>query len=265
MEVLMSSQVAAETATESSTDVTTHAGMDLWRVQLATGEVRVMTLDALDDAFQSGLVTESTPVLAPGSTAWTKLADAAGLDNDAHAAPAADAAGNVPSVAPMAVNVAETTGDATPYAQHNPYALPDIDIDAMSDEAFKPKKGRVFAFIGVAVVLVGGLGFAATKLGGDIGSAATNSLSAPADKAAAAAPPPAAVDVNQAAPAKTLTDDQRAKLAEADKAREAAAAAAAAKRAKDRPQGPARRGPREKSSQPFVNSGNKFDPLNGAL
>lgn len=257
----MSSQQVA-LAPESSTDVTTHAGMDLWRVQLATGEVRVMSLDALDDAFQSGLITESTPVLPPGGTAWTKLADAAGLD-----APGADAGegpGNVPSVAPMAVSIAESTGDATPYSQ-SPYSLPDVDLDSMHDEAFKPKKGRVFAVIGLAIVLVGGLGFAATRAG-DISSSASNSLSAvPAEKAAAAAPPPAAVDINTAAPAKTLTDEQKAKLAEADKAREAAAAAREAKRAKDRPWGPTRRGPRAKSSQPFVNGGSKFDPLNGAL
>ncbi len=256
--------MSSQQATESSTDVTTHAGMDLWRVQLATGEVRVMSLDALDDAFQSGLITESTPVLPPGGAAWTKLADAAGLD---HPSPPATSDNNVPSVAPMAVNVAESTGDATPYANHSPYSLPDLDIDAMSDEAFKPKRGRIFAVIGLAVVLVVGLGFAATKAG-NIAGAASNSLSAPGgDKAAAAAaaPPPAAVDVNTAAPAKTLTDEQKAKLAEADKAREAAAAARDAKRAKDRPSGPARRGPREKSSQPFVNSGNKYDPLNGAL
>jgi hypothetical protein len=226
-------------------------------VQLLTGEVRVMSVDALDDAFQSGLITESTPVLPPGAAAWSKLADAAGLD-----APAAD--NNVPSVAPMAVSVRDS-GDATPYSQ-SPYSLPDLDIDAMHDEAFKPKKGRIFAVIGLAIVLVGGLGFAATKAG-NIASSATNSLTAPGlDKAAAAQPPPAAVDdVNTAAPAKTLTDEQKAKLAEADKAREAAAAAREAKRAKDRPSAPTRRGPREKSSQPFVNSGNKFDPLNGAL
>jgi len=256
--------MSSQQPTESSTDVTTYAGMDLWRVQLATGEVRVMSLDALDDAFQSGLITESTPVLPPGATAWTKLADAAGLD-----APGTDggqAESNVPSVAPMAVSVRESTGDATPYSQ-SPYSLPDLDIDSMHDEAFKalkPSKGRVFAVIGLAVVLLGGLGFAATKVGN--ASSASNALTAPGlDKAAAAQPPPAAVDVNTAAPAKTLTDEQKAKLAEADKAREAAAAARDAKRAKDRPSGPARRGPREKSSQPFVNGGNKFDPLNGAL
>lgn len=249
----------------STTDVTTHAGIDLWRVQLMTGEVRVMSLDALDDAFQSGLINESTPVLPPGATAWTKLADAAGLDAPADGG-AAHAEHNVPSVAPMAVSLSDT-GNATPYAQsslHGRSLLDDLDIDAMHDEAFKPKKGRVFAVIGLAVVLVGGLGFAATKAG-NIGSAATNSLSAPADKAAAAAPPPAAVDVGPVTPAKTLTDEQKAKLAEADKAREAAAAARDAKRAKDRPSAPTRRGPREKSSQPFVNGGNKFDPLNGAL
>lgn len=275
MEALMSSQQdphspqlsqAVAEVPASSTDVTTHAGMDLWRVQLATGEVRVMSLDALDDAFQSGLITESTPVLPPGAAAWTKLADAAGLDAPSPPSPpspAEGAAGNVASLAPMAVSLSDT-GNATPYANMSPYSLPDLDIDAMHDEAFKPKKGRVFAFIGLAVVLVGGLGFAATKVG-NISSSASNSLSAPAAQAAAAQPPPAAVDVNTGAPAKTLTDEQKAKLAEADKAREAASAAAAAKRAKDRPSGPARRGPRDKSSQPFVNSGNKFDPLNGAL
>lgn len=241
---------------DSSTDVTTHAGIDLWRVQLVAGEVRAMSLDALDDAFQSGLITETTPVLPPGATAWTKLAEAAGLD-----APQADA--NVPSVAPMAVTVADSTGDATPFAPSR--GLPaDLDLDALPDEAFKPKKGRIFAVVGLAVLLLGGVGLAASRV--DIAANAQSSLSAQAaNKAAAAAPPPAAVDVNEAAPAKTLTEEQKAKLAEADKAREAAAAAREAKRAKDRPSAPAKRGPREKSTTPFVNGGNKYDPLNGAL
>jgi len=272
-ESVPASTIASSASPASTTDVTTHGGLDLWRVQLGTGEVRVMSLDALDDAFQSGLIDESTPVLPPGAVAWTKLADAAGLDAPAPPAPPASPASpaevdNVPSIAPIAVSLSnsetQTTGNATPYGQ-SPYSLPDLDIDSMHDEAFKPRKGRVFAFIGLAVVLAGGLGFAATKMG-NIASSATSSLSAPnPDKAAAAAPPPAAVDVPPATPAKTLTDEQKAKLAEADKAREAAAAAREAKRAKDRPSSPARRGPREKSSQPFVNGGSKFDPLNGAL
>jgi hypothetical protein len=241
--------------TPSTTDVNTHAGMDLWRVQLPTGEVRVMSLDALDDAFQDGVITESSPVLPPGATVWTRLADAAGLDAPVHES-------NVPSVAPMAVNVAETTGDATVYGARADHSLPDLDLDSLEDEAFKPKRGRMFAIIGIAALFVGGLGFAATRVG-DIGDVAKSSLSAP--KAAAVAPPPAAVDLNEAAPAKTLTEEQKAKLAEADKARATAAAAREAQRAKDRPAAPQKRGPREKATTPFVNGGNKYDPLNGAL
>jgi len=241
--------------TPSTTDVNTHAGMDLWRVQLATGEVRVMSLDALDDAFQAGTITESSPVLPPGATVWTRLADAAGLDAPSHES-------NVPSVAPMAVSLSESMGDATPYGARPDLSLPDLDLDALEDEAFKPKRGRVFAVIGIAALFVGGLGFAATRMG-NIAENAKSSLSAP--KAAAVAPPPAAVDLNEAAPGKTLTEEQKAKLAEADKAREAAAAAREAQRKKDHPSAPTKRGPREKTTTPFVNGGNKYDPLNGAL
>jgi hypothetical protein len=248
MEVRMSSP----DTTDSTTDVTTQAGMDLWRVQLATGEVRVMSLDALDDAFQAGIITEGSPVLPPGATVWTRLADAAGLDAPSHES-------NVPSVAPMAVSMSESTGDATPYG-----ALPDLDIDSLEDEAFKPRRGRMFAVIGLAALFVGGLGFAATRMG-NIAANAQSSLSAQGPKAAAVAPPPAAVELNEAAPARTLTEEQKAKLAEADKAREAAAAARDAQRRLDRPSAPAKRGPREKTTTPFVNGGNKYDPLNGAL
>jgi hypothetical protein len=241
---------------------TTDAGIDLWRVQLATGEVRAMSLDALDDAFQSGLIAESTPVLPPGATTWTKLADAAGLDAPAaQDAPGSDA--NVPSIAPLAVSLSESTGDATPYSQTSGLRLPEIDLDAMHDEAFKPKKGRLFAGIGIAVVLVGGLGFAATRVGNVAGSAQSSlSAHAASPPAAAAAAPHVAVDINEAFPAAQLTEEQKARLAEADKAREAREAA----KRKDRPSAPARRstGSHEKSA-PFVNGGNKYDPLNGAL
>ena len=254
--------MSSEDATPSTghaedSHVTTHAGMDLWRVQLMTGEVRVMSVDALDDAFQAGIITESTPVLPPGASAWTRLADAAGLDAPTHES-------NVPSVAPMAVSISESTGAALypARAQGSDLSLPDVDLDALEDEAFKPKRGRVFAVIGLAALFVGGLGFAATRMG-NIADVAKSSLHAP--NAAAAAPPPAAVDLNEAAPAKALTEEQKAKLADADKARAAAAAAREAQRQKDRPSAPAKRGPREKTTTPFVNGGNKYDPLNGAL
>lgn len=237
----------------------TDAGIDLWRVQLATGELRAMSLDALDDAFQSGLVSESTPVLPPGATAWTRLAEAAGLDaNDAH-----DVESAVPSVAPLAISTGDATGDATPYSRSSGLDLPDIDLDALNDAAFKPKKGRMFAGIGVALLLASGLGFAATRVG-DVATSAKSSLSAESAPAVAAgaAAPAIAVDINEAFPAKPLTEEQKARLAEADKAREAREAL----KKKDRAAAaPARRKGSRSKSAPFVNSGNKYDPLNGAL
>ncbi|AKV04425.1 hypothetical protein AKJ09_11088 [Labilithrix luteola] len=225
-------------------NTTTHeeqAGTDLWRVKLTTGEVRAMSLDALDEAFQSGLLTEATPVLPPGATAWTTLADAAGLD--------AASAEPVQSIAPVAMSVAEPPAPAL-----------GVDLDTLPDEAFKPKKGRVLAFVGVGLAVACGLGFGALRVA-NLDAKAPSSQ--PVATAAAAAPPPAAMDLGEAAPARVLTDEQKARLAEADKAREATAAAAAAKRAKDRPStGGAKRTP---GAAPFVNSGDKYDPMNGAL
>jgi hypothetical protein len=235
----------------------TDAGIDLWRVQLGTGEIRAMSLDALDDAFQAGTIDEGTPVLAPGATTWSKLADAAGLD-----APSPESAVN--SVAPLAVSLdPHPTGPATPYAvPQADLSLPDLDLDMLEPDAFKAKKGRVFVGIGLAVMFVGGLGFAATRLA-PVTSSAANALSAEAArKAAAGAPAQAAEDENAAARLKMLTEEQRLKLLEADKAREAREAA----KRRDRPPPPPRRsGPQPKSGTPFVNGGNKYDPLNGAL
>lgn len=243
---------------------------DLWRVQLGTGELRVMTLDALDDAFQAGTIDEHTPVLAPGSTVWTKLADAAGLDtSDSPPESAGDINdANAPSVAPLAVSIAtDSTGDVTPYSQRPPTDFGDLDRLAVDDEAaFKPKKGRIFAVVGIAVLFVGGLGFAATRVG-NIGSAMTLSMENKA-KAAAQAPPPAAgVDLSAAdIRARALTEEQKARLADFDKSQAAALAAKEEQRRKDRPPPPPVRnkGPRDKGA-PFSNGGNKFDPLNGAL
>jgi hypothetical protein len=233
---------------------TTDAGIELWRVQLATGEVRAMTLDALDDAFQSGVVSESTPVLAPGATAWTRLGEAAGLD-----APAAPEPSALPSLAPMAVSLAESTGSATPYAARTHGG---VDLDDLDELALKPKRGRVFAGLALAALVVAGLGFAATRAGSVDGAAAESARRAPAPQApAAGAAPPPAVDLNQAFPAKPLTEEQKAKLAEVDKAREARDAA----KRKDRPAGPSRPSARHEKNAPFVNGGSKFDPLNGAL
>lgn len=233
-----------------SVEAATDAGIDFWRVQLGTGEIRAMSLDALDDAFQAGTIDEGTPVLAPGAVTWTKLADAAGLD--------APVASPVNSMAPLAVNLG---APSTPYAFPTP-GTSDFDLDSLEPDAFKAKKGRVFVGIGLAVMLVGGLGFAATRLA-PVTSSAANALSAEAARkaAAASAPPAAAEDVNVRV--KELTEEQRIRLLEADKAREAREAA----KRKDKPAPPSvhRAGAQPKSATPFVNGGSKFDPLNGAL
>lgn len=239
----------------------TDAGIDLWRVQLGSGEVRVMSLDALDDAFQSGTIDENTPVLAPGTATWSKLGEAAGLGGEGAEEPAP--VSNVNSLAPIAVD-AYPTGPATRYVPPAEISLPDIDLDTLDEGAFKAKKGRVYAGIAMAAVIVCGLGFAATRLA-PVTSSAANALSAEAAmKAAGNAPQKAAEDERAAARLSALTEEQRIKLLEADKAREARDAA---KRAKDHPAPPAgrRSGPQPKSGTPFQNGGDKFDPLNGAL
>ena len=110
-------------------------------------------------------------------------------------------------------------------------------------------------------VLVGGLGFAATRLA-PVTSSAANALSAEAARKAAAAAPQAVEETAADVRLKALTEEQRVKLLEADKAREAREAA----KKRDRPPPPSRRsGPQPKSGTPFVNGGNKYDPLNGSL
>ena len=233
---------------------------ELWRVQLATGEMRAMSLDALDDAFQDGLISENTPVLPPGATAWTKLGDAAGLDAAADEYPA-DVL--VPSVAPLAVSIRDEAPASTLYELQRQAALDALDINTLSDSAFKPKKGRMFMTIGIAIMFVGGLGFAATRMGG-IATSATNALTKQQKASNAAQPPPAAVDLDAASRrAAVLSEEQKKRLAEFDKANEAREA----QKKKDHPPPPPvkARGPKAKTSQPFVNGGNKFDPLNGAL
>jgi len=241
----------------------TATGIDLWRVQLPTGEMRAMSLDALDDAFQSGLITESTPVLPPGATAWTKLADAAGLEEEAPSELSQEV--GAPSLAPLAVSLSydESTAPSTPYEQQRAAALAALDIDSLPDTAFKAKKGRLFAGIGMALLMAGGIGFAATKV--NLPGSATNALTAQQRAAAAQQAPAAAVDLEEATRrTAALNEEQKKRLAEFDRVN----AEREAQKKRDRPAPPPSlkaRGAKEKTSQPFVNSGNKYDPLNGAL
>lgn len=222
---------------------------DLWRVQLPGGEVRAMTLDALDEAFQAGLVDERCPVSAPGTSTWTTLAEVAGIDPE----PSSSA---TPSLSPVATDLAPPS-----VAPSGPtHSAASAELDELDAAALAPKKGRAAAFVALGLVAAAGLVFAATRVGA-FAASASNALVAPVEeKAAAAAPPPVSTVFEPAEGTSgkpSLTEEQRQRLLEADKARESA------RKAKT-PAAPAR-GPRAKASSPFVNGGDKYDPLNGAL
>jgi hypothetical protein len=226
---------------------------ETWRVQLPTGELRAFSLDALDEAFNAGLIHGGTLVLAPGETTWAPLSIVAGLD-----APEAESVSTTPSLSPVAISY-----DAPQYASYPPPVTAAHDLADLSEDALKPKRGRAAIFATLGVAAIAACGFAlAPKLGKVLGNVHPDRMSA----ANAMQAPPPAVDVTGDGykPTSTLTEEQKRLLVEADKRKEeerkkreeAAAKAREAKR-------PA--GKRGKSSSPFVNSGDKFDPLNGAL
>jgi hypothetical protein len=136
---------------------------EAWHVQLASGELRVMSLDQLDDAFQNGLVSEDTFVYQPGMNDWIKLADLAGLDADADETPAAGSipAADVapapppvahPAIAPVSMSpaiassfpiavpapVIEHIAGASPPASLDPFAPP---ISLAANPLFAPTFG----------------------------------------------------------------------------------------------------------------------------
>lgn len=223
---------------------------ETWRVQLPTGELRAFSLDALDEAFNAGLVHGRTLVLAPGATTWAPLADIAGLD-------AAEEPAVTPSLSPVAIS-----NDA-PYASYPPPAPSPSphDLADISDDALKPKRGRIAIFATLGVAAIAACAFTlAPKLGARLANVHP-------DRAAAAnamQPPPPAVDVTGDGykPATTLTPEQKRLLLEADKKKEEDRKKKEEEAAKARA---TKRPARGKSSSPFVNGGDKYDPLNGAL
>lgn len=220
---------------------------EIWRVQLPTGELRLMTIDALDEAFNAGTIDAQTPVLAPGSLTWDRLGAVAGLED---APPQMVIA--TPSVSPVAIS----THSMPPSMPNNL----DLDLD-LPDDALRPKRGKVLAFIGVAALLVvAGGGTAIAKLGGHAEAQLQDikvnaALQAPAP--AVEAPPVVAESKPQ------LSEDQKKKLADADKAREDKARAAKEKAAAQQ-QRAGKGAPRTKGTG-LLKGGNKFDPLNGAI
>lgn len=263
---------------------------ELWRVQLSTGEIRMMTLDALDRAFDEGLIDARVPVLPPGASAWTTLGEAAGLDD----CPTEE----TPSLSPMAVASAAPSSALIVPPSDTKLDL-DLDLPDNFDE-LRPRRGRGLAVVGVAsaLALVSTLAVFAGKVG--------TTEPAPVDVKAAAveAPPPAAVEALPApapkeAPPMEATKDsatgsgneapkeaakdapkgssqdakqgmsdwQKRMLADADKAREDKARVKSQERAEKPAPQPKKTQPQQptKMSNGLLNGGDKFDPLNGAL
>jgi hypothetical protein len=227
---------------------------EIWNVQVGPGVVRPMTLDEIDAAFEAGHIAASTLVLPPGATAWTTLGAAAGLDSDTapSATPApvsADVAGPH-SLAPMAIgNSAAHLDSLVPP----PPAIDDVDFEAAH------RRSRITLIAGAAGVV------AVLAALGAVGARVANQSEAAMNKAAAGPPlrETHLSDLDEGATStRVLTDEQKRRLEQADKARAAAANAAAAKRRENQP------APRTpfKGDDPFKkSSGNKYDPLNGSL
>jgi hypothetical protein len=110
--------------------------LELWHVALRDGSVRAMNVDQLDQAFHAGWIDAKTRVLQAGSLEWSTLGEVAGLEDDETPSPTSA----VPnSVAPLS-----------------------LDDEDIPPELRPKKRGRLFG-VAVAIALVAGLGFAATR------------------------------------------------------------------------------------------------------
>jgi hypothetical protein len=241
---------------------------ELWRVQLGTGEVRAMTLDGLDRAFEEGVIDARAKVLAPDATEWTTLGAIAGLDSDDESAPPSSGAlqDPTPSLSPVALS---TSTPSLPPASLSALPLTDLDLDldlgrlaldADADAlAMKPKRrGLVIAAIVTAVAAAAAITLAITKLSPPAEQATLKAAAAMQAPAAAATELPPAADKGP-----QLTEEQKKRLLEADKARDDKAKKAAQDRAEKADK--VQKRTKTKSGPVFVNGGDKFDPLNGAL
>jgi hypothetical protein len=225
---------------------------DLWHVQLASGEVCLMTLDELDDAFQTGVIHENTYLWQEGATGWVTLREVAGLDADEAEDLSAHAEQENPFVRPDYASESVWPSAPAPaynYAAHDPFAPPvqvtgphstapvvsplrDMDFDLEPLDFGKKRRPGRWLF---AAALIGAAGFGAVKynlvpVANLIAASQNNASPVPPSVAAiplpvetTAAPPqtpppaPVATTPPAADPSKALGDDVKQRLADADK------------------------------------------------
>jgi hypothetical protein len=240
---------------------------EFFRVQLPTGAIRTLSLDELDDWYQTGQIDEETYVLRSGTAQWTKLGELAGIDPE----PQGSATSAEPSmpVAPWPPAVAACPPSEPPPSVGLYSVRPVVsdigggldsgldDVDA--PPAFRSGLSKRWVVLGVAAALIlGGLGMAATRGTSTRASASAANVSSnlvAAPLPAANPPPAAAAPAGDPTKDSRLTEDQKRALGEADKSRAA--------RLKARSVAPARS--THKATKVFHKGGNKYDPLNSSL
>ncbi len=158
----------------------------------------------------------------------------------------------------------------TPTAFAIPPSIRPVSLDLSDDLDAAPfrKKSRKGVVVGAMVGLaaLGGILFAASRSAGSIDtSTATAAIAAPPPVTAAPTPPPApptpaATTTAAPLPDHGLSDDQKAKLAAADKAREEKSKTRRKARGAGNPSHSAKY-----KSQGFTTGGSKYDPLNASL
>jgi hypothetical protein len=252
---------------------------ELWRVQLGTGEVRMMTIDELDRAFDAGFIHSRTNVLAPGSFKWTTLGEAAGLEDEQPAY-----VEQTPSLSPMAIAGGASNYSLPQMPAYQPYNMSSFGLDDDDMYPKRSKKGIVAGFMIAAVVGAAAFLFSTGKIH-SLQTALAGTHAAEAKAASATLAPAAEQKLPEAAkpaeepkpaettpPAGKMTDDMKKKLLDADKDRDAklkAKAEKAGKGVRRRLKGAA---PADgDTSQPkpeghkLIEGGDKFDPLNSSI
>lgn len=278
------------------------SGSELWFVKLPNGDVHHVTVDQLDTAFEAGHIDVNTLVLADGSSEWTRLGEAAGLDDEP--APArlpvpvqvmsptpGPVVGHVSAAPPIAYaqpasyaqpvsyapRPAAYATPATPAGSIRPVALDlgaDFDFDDAPFKKSGSRKGWAVAVLSLAM-MGGGVGYAATHgvaFGGSGGSsnvaaAAAIPMSIPPTPAPAPAPapPPAAAPAVLGGTLPSMESGLNPRFTDAQKDKLLQADKVHEDQAKSRQSAHYAPHAKYKSSSGFTKGGNKYDPLNSDL
>lgn len=244
------------------------AFIDLWLVKLRSGEIRTMTLDALDEAFNSGFVDEDSLLLPPNGTSWTRLGTAAGLD-----ASAADANESMPRQSGTLVMALRPRRMVSPASHQEATVMPRVAppsgprLDAPSTRRDTPMARRPapsssrslagrFAVLAALVLVVSFTVSSAVRYAFRENLASTPAALAAANKLGVLETTSA--DVTPAPPlASGGESEAKSELHEASP-RDAQVRKDGAGRQR-------RSAPRRGGRTPFVHGGDRFDPMNSSL